>query len=77
MTRSDGWRDLSFYRNLAAHRGVVGQRTHFSLDEGFSFRIGDLNGPDPDRSGALPVLNRLVEWSERTLEGLRALAHDW
>jgi len=70
------WQDLSFYRNLAAHRGVVGQRTRFSLDEGFSFRIGDLDGPDPDGSEALPILKRLVEWAERTLPPLLKLVGD-
>ena len=70
------WQDLSYYRNLAAHRGVVGQRTHFSLHEGFSFRIGDLDGPDADRSEALPILERLVAWAERTLPDLVNLIDD-
>jgi hypothetical protein len=70
------WQDLSFYRNLAAHRGVVGQRTRFSLEEGFSFRIGDLDGPDPNGSEALPILKRLLGWAEQTLPPLLKLVGD-
>jgi hypothetical protein len=77
VTSSDGWRDLSFYRNLAAHSGVLAPIAHFSMDTGSSLRIGNLDGPDPNRSEVLPILHRLVGWVEETTDRLRGLADNW
>lgn len=68
---SDGWERLSYYRNHAGHRGVLLQRTKFSLDDGFKALIGDFDSPyHPNRSEVRPILVELLEWAEGALPPL-------
>jgi hypothetical protein len=77
VTQDENWRALSFYRNIAAHRGVVGQRFTFNLDDGFVLRIAELDGPDPDRSEVTTILYRTLGWTAEKVRGLHELAGAW
>lgn len=77
VIQSYGWRRLSSYRNLAVHRGVVAGRTGFSREAGFTLRIADIDGPDPNGAEALPILHELLVWAEETLPPLLTLAEEW
>jgi hypothetical protein len=68
---------LSFYRTHAAHRGVLVERARFGLDAGLTLRIGDFDGPHPNRAEALPILREIIAWTENELAGLLGVARAW
>jgi hypothetical protein len=69
---SKAFHDLTWYRNLAAHRGLLAQRTKYG--EELSLHLGDLtHAPDMDRSDVVPVVARLVEGAEENLQPLLLL----
>lgn len=73
---------LMFYRNLAAHRGVMGeQQRGGSVDEvgtdGVRFMLPDwlpIEAPDYPSYSVRPILERYLPWGRRTVAGLNALA---
>ena len=78
----DTFRGLLSYRNLAAHRGVIGEipgRSSARVDkqQGVSLRLPSWLPPEfPDNPTApiRPILERHVTWAESRVQELRRLA---
>lgn len=73
---------VKFYRNLAAHRGVIGeQQRGGDVDEvgvdGVRFMLPDwlpMDAPDHPSYSVRPILRRYLEWGRPALAGLNAVA---
>jgi hypothetical protein len=73
---------LKFYRNLAAHRGVIGEQQRGGEVEevgvdGVRFMLPDwlpMEAPDHPSYSVRPVLRKYLEWGRPALAGLNAVA---
>lgn len=73
---------LKFYRNLAAHRGVIGEQQRGGAGEevgvdGVRFMLPawlPMDAPDHPSYSVRPVLKRYLEWGRPALAGLNAVA---
>jgi len=73
---------LKFYRNLAAHRGVIGEQQRGGQVEeagvdGVRFMLPDwlpMEAPDHPSYSVRPILRRCLEWGRPALAGLNAVA---
>jgi hypothetical protein len=73
---------LMFYRNLAAHRGVIGEQQRGGEVEevgvdGVRFMLPDwlpMKAPDHPSYSVRPILRRYLEWGRPALAGLNAVA---
>ncbi len=73
---------LKFYRNLAAHRGVIGEQQRGGQVEevgvdGVRFMLPDwlpMDAPDHPSYSVRPILRRYLEWGRPALAGLNAVA---
>jgi hypothetical protein len=80
-----GFGTLTFYRNLAAHRGSVTERIHMTADETrrdvITMRLGDplpAGAPDAARTPVREVLARVAGWAAESLQVLYEDAiRDW
>jgi len=73
---------LKFYRNLAAHRGVIGEQQRGGEVEevgvdGVRFMLPDwlpMDAPDHPSYSVRPILGKCLEWGRPALAGLNAVA---
>lgn len=74
--------ELKFYRNLAAHRGVIGEQQRGGEVEevgvdGVRFMLPDwlpMEAPDHPSYSVRPILRKYLEWGRPALAGLNAVA---